>query len=162
MDEDSFRYLYEEYRNNDYDDEYVACLRCLPEDERNLFFLFIVDNCCYARLARRFHVSAPWLKNKIDSIRQKIVDEHKRQEGESEYYLKVKPKQEDERKVVQIEQFSTNVIGVYGIDEAARNVNGSVSCIRDVCNGRTGKYKGYRWAWLNNGKIYNGCFISTF
>lgn len=99
-DENSFRWLQEEYRNNDYDDNLVQALNCLNDDERNLMILFIVYKRKLAPLARYFHVSTPFLRKKLNEVRDKVM---KAYEGiltvneEHDYRIEIIKKQNDNK-----------------------------------------------------------------
>lgn len=159
-DVNSFRWLSEEYRNNDYEDTLVDALNTLRDDERNLIILFVSYRNKLAPLARYFHVSTPFLRKRLNDIRQKVIlayEEMLSGKESNDYrvdrYRKLKEEQAEARKrpLVQVELYGTEKIGEFDSpSEAAETIGGNEQNIRNCCNGSSFKYMGYRWLWTED------------
>lgn len=176
-DENTFKWLSEEYRNNDYDDTMVDALNSLPDDERNMLILFITHKNKLAPLARYFHVSTPFIRRKISEIREKVLQKYEEllQGYEcTDYQLeRYRQKQAEiseakKRTVVQTALYDKTVIAEYeSVEDAAASVNGNPSQVRSVCNGYKAKYMEYRWLWREDyenkfrEKTRHGWYISN-
>lgn len=156
-DENNFKWLTEEYRNNDYDDTMVDALNSLPDDERNMMILFITHKNKLAPLARYFHVSTPFIRRKINEIREKMLTKYEELlQGyeRTDYQLeKFRQKQAEEyeskkRTVVRMPLYEKQPITEYdSVEDAARVMDGNAQSIKNVCNGIYFKYLNYRWLW---------------
>lgn len=152
-DENTFKWLQEEYTNNDYDNDLVCALNTLNDDERNLMILFIVHKRKLAPLARYFHVSTPFLRKKLNEVRDKVMKAYEdilTVNEEHDYLLdKAKePKPRQKRTVIQVERFRKKEINRYEcVEDAAEAVGGKPECIKNVCNGHGFKYLNFRWFW---------------
>lgn len=71
---DTFEVLDYQFTLNPQQDEWVDKLNRLPQDERNLFIKYIECNCHYSELAREMKVSVQVVKDKIQIIRGKLLN----------------------------------------------------------------------------------------
>lgn len=155
-DENSFKWLQEEYANNDYNDDLTDALNCLQDDERNLMILYIVHKRKLAPLARYFHVSTPFLRKKLNEVREKIMQNYtdilNAKETTSYWVEKTKrDREKSKRPVVQAELYEKKQIAQYeSVEDAATAINGNIDRIVNVCNGHSFKYMESRWYWLQD------------
>lgn len=159
-DENTFKWLSEEYHSNDYNDTLIEALNTLPDDERNLMILYITHKNKLAPLARYFHVSTPFIRRRISEIREKIISVYEEllngQERVDYKIYRLRQQQEEQRNakkrpLVQMPLYDTDVIAEYdSVDDAAKAVNGSPDRIRGVCNGSNFKYLNFRWLWKDD------------
>ena len=74
MIKDDFATLDYQFSLNPQQDEWVDKLNRLPQDERNLFIKYIECSNHYSELAREMRVSTQVVKDKIQIIREKLLN----------------------------------------------------------------------------------------
>lgn len=73
---DTFEVLDYQYTLNPNNDEIVDKLNRLPQNERNLFIKYIECSNHYSELAREMKVSTQVVKDKIQIIRKKLLNDN--------------------------------------------------------------------------------------
>lgn len=73
---DTFEVLDYQYTLNPNNDEIVDKLNRLPQNERNLFIKYIECSSHYSELAREMKVSTQVVKDKIQIIRKKLLNDN--------------------------------------------------------------------------------------
>ena len=73
--DEAFRQLDSEYRENKEGDPYVSALNRIPADERSLMIMFVVYGLNKIRLASKLDCSWPYLHGRITEIQNHIKTE---------------------------------------------------------------------------------------